>query len=66
MKVYVVIKVIDAYPECGGGKYPDAIFLNYANADKYAVKKNIETNACNKTNVFYKIETWETADEKEN
>lgn len=62
MKIYVVIEDIDDYPEDGGGEYPDAIFLNYANAEKYTTRKKIEANAWNKTNVFYRIETWETAD----
>jgi hypothetical protein len=65
MKIYVVIEDIDDYPECGGGEYPDAVFLNYANADRYATRKKNEANAWNKTNVFYRVETWETAD-KEN
>ena len=66
MEIYVVIEDIDDYPECGGGEYPDAVFLNYANADKYATRKKIEANAWGKTNVFYKIEAWKTADEREN
>jgi len=65
MKIYVVIEDIDDYPEDGGGEYPDAIFLNYNNAEKYAKRKKKEANAWKKTNVFYRIETWETADEKE-
>jgi len=66
MRIYVVIEDIDDYPECGGGEYPDAVFLNYNNADKYATRKKIEANAWGKTNVFYRIEPWETADEREN
>lgn len=66
MKIYVVIEDIDDYPECGGGEYPDAVFLNYANADKYATRKKSEANAWNRTNVFYRVEAWETMDEKEN
>lgn len=65
MKIYVVIEDIDDYPECGGGEYPDAIFLNYNNAEKYAKRKKKEAKAWKKTNVFYRIKTWETADEKE-
>ena len=42
MKIYVVIEDIDDYPECGGGEYPDAVFLNYVNAEKYATKKRLK------------------------
>ena len=66
MRIYVVIEDIDDYPEDGGGEYPDAVFLNYANAEKYATRKKIEANAWGRTNVFYRIEPWETADEREN
>ena len=66
MPIYVVIEDIDDYPECGGGEYPDAVFLNYANADKYATRKKMEANARGVFNIFWHIETWETADEKEN
>ena len=62
MKLYVVIEDIDAYPEEGGGVYPDAIFLNRANADKYAERKIKERYF---ENYNYYIEIWETADEKE-
>lgn len=62
MKIYVVIEDIDDYPECGGGSYPDAVFLNCANAEKYAEKKNKERF---RQNYNYYVETWETADEKE-
>lgn len=63
MKIYVVIEDIDDYPECGGGEYPDAVFLNYANAEKYAQRKNKER--FNKKHSYY-VEIWHTADEKEN
>ena len=43
MKIYVVIEDIDDYPECGGGEYPYAVFLNYVNAEKYARRKQQET-----------------------
>ena len=66
MKLYVVIEVIDDYPEDGGGEYPDAVFLNYVNAEKYATRKRQEAIAWNKTDVYYRVETWETTDEKEN
>lgn len=66
MKLYVVIEVIDDYPEDGGGEYPDAVFLNYINAEKYATRKKAEAMAWNKFDVFYRVETWETADEREN
>ena len=66
MKIYVVIEDIDDYPEDGGGEYPDAVFLNYVNAEKYATRKRNEAKAWDKTNVSYRVETWETADEKEN
>lgn len=65
MKIYVVIEDIDDYPECGGGAYPDAVYLNYANAEKYAARKKKEVDDLDRTNVFYRVETWETADEKE-
>ena len=65
MRIYVVIEDIDDYPECGGGEYPNAVFLNYANAEKYAAKKKIEANAQNRFNVFWRVEPWETLDEKE-
>lgn len=69
MKIYVVIEDIDDYPECGGGEYPDAVFLNYVNAVKYAKRKQHETDTWDefKTGrITWRIETWETADEKEN
>lgn len=66
MRIYVVIKDIDDYPECGGGEYPDAVFFNYTNAENYAAKKKVEANARKRFNVFYKVEAWETADEMEN
>lgn len=66
MKIYVVIEDIDDYPEDGGGEYPDAVFLNYVNAEKYATRKKAEAKAWDKANVFYRVETWETADEREN
>jgi hypothetical protein len=66
MKLYVVIEVIDDYPEDGGGEYPDAVFLNYINAEKYATRKRQEAIAWDKTDVYYRVETWETADEREN
>jgi hypothetical protein len=66
MKLYVVIEVIDDYPEDGGGEYPDAVFLNYINAEKYATRKRQEAIAWDKTDVYYSVETWETADEMEN
>ena len=66
MKIYVVIEDIDDYPECGGGEFPDAVFLNYVNAEKYAMRKRQEANAWGKTDVFYRVETWETTDEREN
>lgn len=65
MKIYVVIEDIDDYPECGGGEYPDAVFLNYVNAEKYATRKRKEAKAWEKTNASYRVETWKTADEKE-
>ncbi len=70
MKIYVVIEDIDDYPECGGGEYPDAVFLNYVNAEKYARRKQQETNtwddAYDRHRTTWRVETWETADEKEN
>ena len=69
MKIYVVIEDIDDYPECGGGEYPDAVFLNYINAEKYTHRKQQETKARDKYDrerTTWRIETWETADEREN
>lgn len=69
MKIYVVIEVIDDYPECGGGEFPDAVFLNYVNAEKYVKRKRQETKAWDKYDrecTTWRVETWETADEKEN
>lgn len=67
MKIYVVIEDIDDYPEAGGGAYPDAVFLNHANAEKYAEGKRQETDIwefdANRTT--WRVETWETIDEKE-
>ena len=68
MKIYVVMEDIDDYPEMGGGSYPDAIFLNYANAEKYAKQKQQETDDeddFQEDRSSWRIETWETADEKE-
>ena len=67
MKIYVVIEDINDYPECGGGEYPDAVFLNYINAEKYAQRKQHETDILDEFNTnrtTWRIETWETADEK--
>lgn len=63
MKIYVVIEDIDDYPECGGGEFPDAVFLNYVNAVRYANRKNKERFS---KRYNYYVKTWETADEKEN
>ncbi len=63
MKIYVVIKDVNDYPECGGGDFTDAIFLNHANAEKYAEKKQRETDD---QDITWRIEIWETADGKEN
>lgn len=64
MKIYVVIEDVDDYPECGGGEYPDAVFLNYTNAEKYTKQKQQEPDT--QDNITWRVETWETADEKEN
>ena len=69
MKIYIVIEDIDDYPESGGGSYPDAVFLNYVNAERYAKQKQQETDNSDEFNAdrtSWRIETWETADEKEN
>lgn len=67
MKIYVVIEDIDDYFDCGGGAYPDAVFLNYANAKRYAKRKQQETDFWDEFNrINWRVETWETADEKEN
>ena len=69
MKIYVVIEDIDDYPECGGGEFPHAVFLNYANAEKYATrKKEAEAKAWDKYDrdrTTWRVEAWETADEME-
>lgn len=68
MKIYVVIEDIDDYPECGGGEYPDAVFLNYVNAEKYARQKQQEIDTWDEFNtgrITWRIETWETVDGKE-
>ena len=69
MEIYVVIEDIDDYPECGGGEYPDAVFLNPVNAEKYAERKRQEAKAWtvyDREITTWRVETWETADEKEN
>lgn len=69
MKIYVIIEDIDDYYDCGGGAYPEAIFLNYTNAKKYAQRKQKETDAWGEYYIHrttWRVETWETADEKEN
>lgn len=69
MKIYVVIEDINDYPEAGGGEYPDAVFLNYANAEKYAKQKRQETKTWDeydRDRTTWRIEAWETMDEKEN
>jgi len=69
MKIYVVIEDIDDYPECGGGEFPDAVFLSYVNAERYARRKQQETDTWNEFHncrTTWRVETWETADEKEN
>jgi hypothetical protein len=68
MKIYVVIEDIDDYPECGGGEYPDAIFLNYANAERYVQRKQRENKIWNEFHInrtTWRVETWETVDERE-
>jgi len=67
MEIYVVIEDIDDYPEAGGGSYPDAVFLSYVNAVRYANRKQQETDMdeFNTGNITWRVETWETADEKE-
>lgn len=62
MKIYVVIEDVNDYPECGGGDFPDAVFLNYTNAERYVERKQCETDD---ERITWRIETWETADEKE-
>ena len=69
MKIYVVIEDIDDYYDCGGGEYPCAVFLNYANAERYAQRKQREANAQDEFNILcttWRVETWETIDEREN
>ena len=69
MKIYVVIEDIDDYPEAGGGAYPDAVFLSYVNAVRYANRKQQETDTWDEFNTgrtTWRVETWETADERKN
>ena len=69
MKIYIVIEDVDDYAECGGGEFPDAVFLNYANAKKYAERKQRGYNIQDEFNagrITWRIDTWETADEREN
>lgn len=65
MKIYVVIEDVDDWPEAGGGEYPDEAFVNYDSAVKYAMRKQQETDAEGESNTTWRVETWETADEKE-
>ena len=68
MKIYVVIEDIDDYPEMGGGSYPDAVFLNYVNAVRYTKRKQQEAETWdefNRDRSSWRVETWETADDKE-
>lgn len=56
-------------PKRVAGRTPDAAFLNYANAEKYAQRKQQETDMSDEfdTNrTTWRVETWETADEREN
>jgi hypothetical protein len=62
MEIYVVIEDIDDYPECGGGEYPDAVFLNRSNAEKYINRKMKER--INASYIYY-IQTWKTSDSEE-
>ena len=68
MEIYVVIEDIDDYPECGGGEYPDAVFLDYINAVIYVAKKKAEAEGWdeyNRNRTTWRIETWKTADKEE-
>lgn len=65
MKIYIVIEQIDDYPDYR--EYTDAVFLNYINAVKYAKRKQQETDIWDEfKRITWKVETWRTADEKEN
>lgn len=64
MKIYIVVEDIDDYPEAGGGVYPDAVFLNYTNAERYAKQKQREADNEGELDTTWRIETWETVDEK--
>lgn len=69
MKIYVVIEDVNDYAECGGGEFPNAVFLNYVNAKKYVERKQQETDALDEFNngrITWRVDTWETADEREN
>ena len=69
MEIYVVIEDIDDDPECGGGEFPDAVFLDYINAVVYATRKKIETETWDeydRNRTTWRVETWKTADGKEN
>lgn len=66
MKIYVVFKDVDDYLENGGGTFPEAVFLNRENAERYAAKIQNEWNADPEN---YKeclhawfVDEWETKD----
>lgn len=44
-KVYVVMQVVDDYPEMGGGEYIHKIFGKKEEAEEYAEKMTLEAKA---------------------
>lgn len=66
MKIYVVCRDVDDYPEMGGGKFPEALFLNRENAERYAAKQHNKWSA--QPEIYrdclhaWFVEEWETED----
>lgn len=63
MKIYVVVKVIDDWSACGGGKYPNEVFLDFDKAARYVQKKKHETDYRDRGRISWRLETWEAKKE---
>lgn len=63
MKIYVVVKIIDDCPECGGGKYPDEVFLDFDKAARHVRKRQYGTDYRDRNRIFWRLETWEAKEE---
>ena len=59
MKVYVVVKIVKNWPACGGGKYPDEVFLNYEKAKRHVLRRQYETDYSDRNRIFWHLEEWE-------